>query len=81
VQIFGDAIGSNVFRRVTLKNQAGHISGPVRQTNSVRTETQSDRYLTFGTRQKSSDRLAHQGPGPKSRALLTGVNAPIVALQ
>jgi hypothetical protein len=76
------AIGSNVFRRVTLKNQAGPLfSGPVRQTNSVRTEAQLDRYLTFGTRQKSSDRLAHQGPGPKSRALLTGVNAPIVALQ
>jgi hypothetical protein len=27
-----DAIGSNVFRRVTLKNQAGHLlPGPVRQ--------------------------------------------------
>ena len=24
----GDAIGSNVFRRVALKNQAGHLSGP-----------------------------------------------------
>jgi hypothetical protein len=76
------AIGSNVFRRVTLKNQAGYLlPGPVRQNKFVRTESQLDRYLTFGTRQKSSDRLAHQGPGPKSRALLTGVNAPIVALQ
>jgi hypothetical protein len=78
----GDAIGSNVFRRVTLKNQAGHLlPGPVRQNKFVCTEAQLDRYLTFGTRQKSSDRLAHQRPGLKSRALLTGVNAPIVAPQ
>ena len=58
----GDAIGSNVFRRVTLKNQAGHLlPGPVRQNKFVRTESQLDRYLTFGTRQKSSDRLAQKG--------------------
>jgi hypothetical protein len=37
--------------------------------------------LTFGTRQKSSDRLADQGLDRKARALLTGVNAPIVARQ
>jgi hypothetical protein len=78
----GAAIGSNVFRQVKLKNQAGYLSGPVRETNSVRTASQSDCFLTFGKGQKqTSDRLAHRGPGAKSRALLTGVNAPIAALQ
>jgi hypothetical protein len=44
----GDVIGSNLFRRVALKNQAGHLSG---ETNSVRTQSQSDRDLSFGTPQ------------------------------
>jgi hypothetical protein len=54
----GDAIGSNVFGQLALKNQAGHLSGPVRPTNSVWTEAQSDRYLIFGARQNFSDRVA-----------------------
>jgi hypothetical protein len=54
----GDAIGSNVFGRLALNNQTGSLSGPVRPTTSVWTEAQSDRYLIFGARQNSSDRLA-----------------------
>jgi hypothetical protein len=75
----GDAIGSNVFGRLALKNQTGSLwSGP---TNKFCLDGSAIRSLfDFRGAAKLLRSLGHQKPGPKSRALLTGVNAPIAAL-
>lgn len=54
----GDPIGSNIFDRVALKNQAGSSlwSGPT--NNRI---APSDRHLALGTRRTSSGRAAHRG--------------------
>jgi hypothetical protein len=73
-----DAIGSNVFGRLALKNQTGSL---VRSTNKFCLDGSAIRSLfDFRGAAKLLRSLGYQKPGPKSRALLTGVNAPIAAL-
>jgi hypothetical protein len=76
----GDAIGSNVFGRLALKNQTGSLwSGP---TNKFCLDGSAIRSLfDFRGAANSSDRLAIRSLDRKSRALLTSVNASIAALK
>jgi hypothetical protein len=71
VQIFGDAIGSNVFRRVTLKNQAGHLL-PVRQNKFCSDGIAIRSLFDFRGAAEILRSLGHQEPWTEKPSVVDG---------